>query len=96
MIVATVTMAVAWILGALRFDHEIAEILFKMLLFPFGWLYTILETSSLNDGVRNWMDDEISQGTLFLLAVLLQAYFYFLIIEKIKKPNKKIRHEKSP
>lgn len=78
-------MAIAWLLGALRFNHEIAEVLFKVLLFPFGWLYTIFEASSLNDRGRNWMDDEISQGTLFLIAVLLQAYLYFFIIEKIRK-----------
>lgn len=95
LIVATPTMAIAWILGALRFNYEIAEVLFKVLLFPFGWLYTIFEASSLNDGMRNWMDDEISQGTLFLIAVLLQAYLCFLIIETIKKRNKNTRHEKS-
>jgi len=88
-IIATITMAVAWLLGALRFNYEIAGVLFKVLLFPFGWLYTLIESHSVNDGLRTWMDDEVSQGTLFLFAVLLQAYVYFAIIQLVKKLHKK-------
>jgi hypothetical protein len=87
-IIATITMAFAWLMGALRFNYEIAGVLFKVLLFPFGWIYTIIESQSVNDGLRNWMDDEVSQGTIFLLAVLLQAYIYFLILKLLNKNNK--------
>jgi len=82
---ATTTMAVAWFLGAIRFAFPQAEKIFQIVLFPFGWLYIVAENYVINDGRQGWLDDEFGQGMLFLLLVLLQAWFYFLIVWLARK-----------
>lgn len=85
LLVATITMAVAWMFGVLRFTYPIAEKVFQIVLFPFGWLYIIIENYVIHDGMQDWMDDEFGQGLLFLLLVLLQAWFYYLIVWFVRR-----------
>jgi hypothetical protein len=80
-----VTLLLFWIGGVLRFDYSWAEILFKTLFFPFGYLYLIYESHALSSlDVTHIFNDEIFQGMVFLIAVIGQSLIYYLVYSIVK------------
>jgi peroxiredoxin family protein len=86
-LIITVTVFILfWGLGALRFNYQFADILFKVLLIPFGFLYSIYESYSLsNFNSSHIVNDEIFQLTVFITAALEQAVLFFWIFKSLKK-----------
>jgi hypothetical protein len=79
------TLLIAWAFGVLRFENEIFSVLFKVILFPFGFLYTLYETYCMNAfGTSSFLNDEFFQMGIFCVSVILQSLMYYIIFRKIK------------
>ena len=46
-------------------------------IFSFGFFNLLLEQRAISDGINTFMDDEITQGVLWLIFVILQSFFYY-------------------
>lgn len=69
----------SWLLGVLRFHIPGVQTLFNVVFFPFGFFNLLLEQRAISDGVSTFLDDEIIQGVLWLIFVILQSLFYYFL-----------------
>ena len=80
-----ITVLSFWMLGVLRFDHQWAEMMFKVLLFPFGYLYLVYESYAASSfGITHMLNDEVLQMIVFLTAVVGQSLIYYLLFSYVK------------
>ncbi|HOF90238.1 MAG TPA: hypothetical protein PK287_00160 [Tenuifilaceae bacterium] len=85
-IILAIVFIVFWILGVLRFDYGIAAILFKVLLFPFGFLLAIIENYCVSHySMSHFLNDEFFGMFMFGIAVLCQAILINFIVNWIRK-----------
>lgn len=84
--VLALTFILAWVLGALRFNYELAEVLFKVLLFPFGLLYSIYEEYSIPHlASSHILNNEFFQLLAFGFSILCQTTLFYFILNKIMR-----------
>ena len=88
-----IVFAIAWLLGMLRFDYKIADVLFQTLLLPFGWLMVKYEQYTQTLSTSNFLkrEEEIIVIFVFVFLCVLQSLLYLFIyrIIKIRFFNKK-------
>ncbi|MDR1879046.1 MAG: hypothetical protein LBQ64_05725 [Bacteroidales bacterium] len=83
-IIFVITLIVAWTLGVLRFDYNWIHLLFKILLFPCGFLYMIYESyCTLHFNSSHFLNNEFFQMTAFVLSVAGQSLVYYWIFRRI-------------
>jgi len=78
--------AIAWILGFLRFESEVALVMYKVLMFPFGYLYLLTESYSQTVPAPRILQNEFIQIALFLVFIMLQAILYVTFIKMLRRP----------
>ena len=89
LIAFVVTLLITWGLGILRFNHEWASLLFKILLFPFGLTYFLYEKyCTSNFDSSHFFNNEYLQLILFISAVFAQTFFYLFIYRIINRKFK--------
>ena len=80
-------LAFEWLLGLLRFSYKFFNVLFKVINFPFIYLYLWLESKS-----STWwfevlgtklINDEVCHLISFLLMVVLQALILYLLLRVV-------------
>ncbi|MDR1112613.1 MAG: hypothetical protein LBL18_02480 [Bacteroidales bacterium] len=85
-LILAATFFVAWGLGILRFSYPWIEVLFDVVLFPFGFIYMMLEHWSmayLNSS--HFFRNEFVEIILFALLSFAQGYTCYLIYSTCKK-----------
>lgn len=83
--VLVLTLVLAWVLGVLRFNSELATVLFKVLLFPFGFFYSLYEKYSITHyASSHFMNDEFFQVLVFGFSILFQAVLFYSILIKVE------------
>jgi|GEM_PF-2573367 hypothetical protein len=79
-----ITLTGSYVLGVLRFEYVWASNTFKIILFPFGYLYSLIELQIINEYLQLFvfLAFAIFQSILFYRVVLL-----ILNIKKMKRIN---------
>ena len=76
---------VAWVFGVLRFEHQWANVMFNVLLFPFGLLYISYESyCTLHLASSHLLNNELIQIVFFLLSIVSQIILFYYVFIKIK------------
>jgi hypothetical protein len=95
LVVFAITAMVAWALGVLRFEYDWIYLLYKILLFPFGFLYMIYESycMAMFSSVHV-LNDEFFQLGMFTLSIIGQSIIYYVIYKYIKSLVNRIKINK--
>jgi hypothetical protein len=89
-IVVIITGLIAWALGFLRFDYEWAAVLFKIVLFPFGFFYAIYESYCIGHfSPSSFWNDEIFQFVIFSVVVMSQSVLYYALFSFLRHKKAK-------
>jgi hypothetical protein len=89
-LILAATFFVAWGLGILRFSYPWIEGLFDVVLFPFGFVYMMLEHWSMSHlSNSHFFRNEFVEMILFALLIFAQGYACHLIYSACKRKWKK-------
>jgi hypothetical protein len=80
------TLLMGWLLGVLRFENVFFDILFKVIFFPFGFLYALYESYCTGAfSSSSCFNNEFLQIILFVICLIMQSLLYYLIYYKVRK-----------
>ena len=66
------------------------QVFFKVLMFPFGFLYAVVSSYWWNTyGPAHWINDEILGFLLIFLVIIAQTFVYYYIYKFIKARKKR-------
>jgi len=83
------TLLIGWLLGVLRFENVLFDIFFKVIFFPFGFLYALYESYCTGAfSSSSCFNNEFLQIILFVICLVMQSLLYYLVYYKIKKHKK--------
>lgn len=95
LLVLVTTLLTSWFLGVLRIVHignlylehnAFFDTLYKIILFPFGFFYTIISDFYwLNYPSNHFVNSELFGFSLFLISIFLQSFIYFGLFKLLKK-----------
>ena len=86
-VIFAVVFVLFWVLS-LKFIGT--QVFFKVLMFPFGFLYAIISTYWWNNyGPAHWLNDEILGFLLIFLVIIAQTFVYYYIYRFIKARKKR-------
>ena len=85
LLILITTIVIAWVLGVFRFEYEWALIIYKIVLFPFGFIYLLHESYYINNlSSSHFFNNEFFQLFVFGITTVLQAYLFYFLIRKMK------------
>jgi hypothetical protein len=87
--ILAIAFPTAWILSVLRFDSSVFKTIFKVLFFPFGYIYLRIEEYYLGQGHQAIMGNEIVEILIWVAFILLQVFLYYFVLKAIKSWLKK-------
>lgn len=90
LITSIVLYPVAWVTSVFRFDSAIFSGIFKILFFPFGYIYLLMEKTALSNGKHAILDNEITEFAVWFLMITLQIVLFTILVKyilSIKKRN---------
>ncbi|MDY0282086.1 MAG: hypothetical protein RBR35_16160 [Salinivirgaceae bacterium] len=84
-----VVFPTAWLLSVLRFDSQTFKVLFKILFFPFGYIYLLIEDYYVRNGNHAIMNNEILEFSLWVIFISLQVFLYYYIFRIVSNKLKR-------
>lgn len=83
--VFAVVFTISYLLGILRWQWDLASVVYSILNIPFGAIFILMEKHIWESlGPSHWLNDEIIDSLFWLLTVFLQANLYYYAIVKYK------------